>query len=293
VSLFEVHQGDAVAFLEKLPSKSVDCIVTDPAYESLEKHRAKGTTTRLKKSAASSNEWFEIFPNARFLDFLMQCWRVMKNDRHLYMYTDQETMFYVVPIAAQCGLRFAKPLVWNKYPNGGFGMGYHYRAKYELILFFEKGDRMLNSLGLPDMIECPMVKKQYPTEKPVPVSEILIKQSTAGGQLVVDPFMGSGSVGEAAILNGRRFIGNDLSSKSFELAASRLAEVQRTRCTSEAMLERQKAELLETYRSNEEYRAMVGECGHESVNRTLEIPRCVDCGLDMREVETEAQRELW
>ena len=46
---------DAIEWLRTLPSASVDLIVTDPPYESLEKHRAVGTTTRLKHSKASSN----------------------------------------------------------------------------------------------------------------------------------------------------------------------------------------------------------------------------------------------
>jgi site-specific DNA-methyltransferase (adenine-specific) len=63
---FQLACADAVAWLRDLPSESVDLVVTDPAYESLEKHRAIGTTTRLKHSKASSNDWFTIFPNNRF-----------------------------------------------------------------------------------------------------------------------------------------------------------------------------------------------------------------------------------
>lgn len=55
---------DAVQWLRALPAESVDLVVTDPAYESLEKHRAIGTTTRLKHSKASSNDWFRVAPSA-------------------------------------------------------------------------------------------------------------------------------------------------------------------------------------------------------------------------------------
>ncbi|MCZ8659771.1 site-specific DNA-methyltransferase, partial [Escherichia albertii] len=61
-----LNQLDAVEWLKTLPSGSVDLFVTDPPYESLEKHRKIGTTTRLKVSKSSSNEWFAIFPNSRF-----------------------------------------------------------------------------------------------------------------------------------------------------------------------------------------------------------------------------------
>ena len=53
-------------------------------------------------------------------------------------------------------------------------MGYHYRARYECVLFFEKGKRRLNDLGIADILEAPRVHGGYPAEKPPEVSEILI-----------------------------------------------------------------------------------------------------------------------
>ena len=63
---FRLANADAVEWLKTLPKDSVDLFITDPPYESLEKHRSVGTTTRLKNSKSSSNKWFEIFPNSRF-----------------------------------------------------------------------------------------------------------------------------------------------------------------------------------------------------------------------------------
>lgn len=216
---FRLHCGDAVAWLRMLATGSVDLVVTDPAYESLEKHRAKGTTTRLKHSDASSNDWFEIFPNARFPEFFVEVYRVLAKNAHFYMYCDAETMFVAKPMAEASGFKFWKPLIFDKKT---IGMGYHYRARYEFILFFEKGKRRLADLGIADIIEAPRVRNGYPTEKPVSVSEVLIGQSTDAGALVIDPFMGSGSVGVAAVGLGRRFAGNDLSSKSIDIARARL-----------------------------------------------------------------------
>lgn len=111
---FQVRHADAIALLESLPSTSVDLLVTDPAYESLEKHRAIGTTTRLKHSKSSSNDWFTIFPNRRFPDFFREAYRVLKKNTHLYVFSDQETMFVIKPIAEAAGFKFWKPLVWDK-----------------------------------------------------------------------------------------------------------------------------------------------------------------------------------
>ena len=216
---FELSQLDAVAFLRTLPSESVDIVVTDPAYESLEKHRAIGTTTRLKVSAGSSNPWFRVFPNARFGELFEEVHRVLKRDTHFYLMCDPETAFIVKPVAEAAGFKFWKPLVWDK---RSIGMGYHYRARYEFVMFFEKGKRRLHDLGIADVLEVPRIRGGYPAEKPSALSQILIGQSSVEGDLVVDPFMGSGSVGVAALELGRRFMGNDVAEEALSLARDRL-----------------------------------------------------------------------
>jgi site-specific DNA-methyltransferase (adenine-specific) len=222
VPAFDLSCRDAVEWLQALPSETVDLLITDPAYESLEKHRAIGTTTRLKHSKASSNDWFTVFPNARFAELFAEIFRVLRRDSHFYLLCDAETMFVAKPEAERAGFRFWKPLVWDK---RSIGMGYHYRARYELILFFEKGKRRLNDLGVADVISVPRIHRGYPAEKPAAVSEILITQSSQPGEVVADPFMGSGSVGVAALRVSRRFLGNDLNPDAVRLSASRLQEL--------------------------------------------------------------------
>jgi len=217
---FDLADLDAVAWLNSLPPESADLAITDPPYESLEKHRAIGTTTRLKHSKSSSNDWFSIFPNARFPELFSAVYRVLKKNSHFYLFCDQETMFVAKPIAEQAGFRFWKPIVWDKKK---IGMGYHYRSRYEFVLFFEKGKRKLQDLGIPDVLEFPRIAGGYPTEKPAAVSEVLVKQSSLPGEVVIDPFMGSGSVGVAALSLGRHFLGTDIAPAARELTRQRLA----------------------------------------------------------------------
>jgi len=219
---YRISNIDAVEWLKSLPSDHADLVITDPPYESLEKHRAVGTTTRLKHSKSSSNDWFQVFPNNRFPELLNELYRITKPNRHFYLFCDQETMFILKPLAEATGFRFWKPLIWDKQH---IGMGYHYRSRYEFILFFEKGKRRLNNLGIADIISAARIHGGYPAEKPISLIETLITQSTAKGELVIDPFIGSGSSGVAAIRNSRRFAGNDISPKAIEFALPRLAQV--------------------------------------------------------------------
>ena len=214
---FRLIQSDAVETLNKLKAESIDCIILDPAYESLEKHRAIGTTTRL------TNDWFSIFPNSRFPELFAAMYRVMKPNSHLYMFSDQETMFVVKPVGEGAGFRWWKFLVWDKI---SIGMGYHYRNTHELVLFFEKGKRKLNNLGVSDVLTHKRIYKGYPTEKPEDIAKILIENSTNYGDVVLDCFCGSGSTGEAALTLGRHFIGIDISENAVDISRKRLTGIE-------------------------------------------------------------------
>src|SRR5205814_5065695 len=85
-----------------------------------------------------------------------------------------------------------------------------YRAANERILFFEKGKRALNDLGIPDVLMAPRPGVPGPAVKPGAVVRTLIAQSTQAGELVVDPFCGSGVAGVEARGLQRRFLLGDI-----------------------------------------------------------------------------------
>lgn len=201
-----VFKMDAVEWLREQPDGSIDLIVTDPAYESLEKHRRIGTTTRL-------NSWFDIFPNSRYPEFFSEAYRVLAKNRHMYVMCDEETLFVIKPIAEAAGFKFWKSIIWDKQ---SIGMGYHYRNQTERIAFFEKGKRKLRFLGIPDLLSFKRIRRGYPTEKPTELFDVLINQSTVEGETVADCFFGSGNSLISAIRNSRKAIGNDMSDAAHE-----------------------------------------------------------------------------
>lgn len=222
-----VLKMDAFDFLARLKDGSVDMCVTDIPYESLEKHRARGTTTRLSHSKASSNDWFQILPNSEIPRLMDELWRVLAKNSHLYMFCDDETSNLIWRAnderLAPTRFKWWKRLVWDKQK---MGMGYHYRASYEFICFLEKGKRALNDKGTRDIISVPRIHRGYPTQKPVEVSEVLIRQSTEPGDRVIDPFCGSGSVAVAAVTLGRKFAGSDICAEAVEITKRRIADVR-------------------------------------------------------------------
>lgn len=234
--MHEIRLIDALEGLQSLEDESIDLIITDPAYSSLEKHRSVGTTTRLKS-------WFPVVPNSYFVPFFLECFRVLKKGTDLYVVCDEETGDVIKPMIARAGFERRKSLIWNKvgkpvtkicphcknacgeeFSPGTPGTGYPFRSCWEMILLSRKGHRKLpENLGVRNVLPIPWIKRKgaYPTEKPVDLFFPLIQQSSSVGETILDPFAGSGSVGEAAYLMGRKFIGFDIEQKSLETFAQR------------------------------------------------------------------------
>jgi site-specific DNA-methyltransferase (adenine-specific) len=220
------HRGrvvvqDAFALLAQLPDESVDLVVTDPPYQSLELHRSRGTTTRL------TTDWFSTIPDEKLPELLAQVARVLRPDRHFYLFCDEVTADVIKRQqniggermsngGRRCasGLIYWKELIWAKTTLDGAkirgGTGYHFRASCERILFFEKGKRALSDLGIPDVLLAPRPQVAGPAVKPSAIVRTLISQSTREGELVVDPFCGSGVVGVEARGLNRRFLLGDI-----------------------------------------------------------------------------------
>ena len=68
---------------------------------------------------------------------------------------------------------------------------------------------------------------EHPTQKPVELMEWLVRSYSCAGDLIVDPYMGSGSTGVAAVSNGRRFVGVELETKFFDIACRNLERAVR------------------------------------------------------------------
>lgn len=162
---WRLYLEDCEAHLMRYRDESIDLIVTDPAYAALEKHRvtksgkARGTTVRLSQSDGSSNKWFPIFPDARYARYFELSYRAQAKNAHHYVMcaADLDQINVIVHAAREAGYFFWKPIVWDKCRAG---MGYHWRASHEVILFFEKGKRKLNNLGWPDVIKEPSLRNR-------------------------------------------------------------------------------------------------------------------------------------
>ena len=207
--LVTLVEADAQRFLAGLASESIDLVVTDPPYRF-----ARGTTY--------FKEWFADLPDDTWPEVLGELHRVLRADRHAYVFCDRRTHPIFTDAAAAAGFRVHDPLIWDK-DRIGLGSG-PWRSQYELILFLEKGRRAGNRRDLGNVQRARPPARGYPTEKPVALLRTLIAQSSQPGELVLDPFCGSGNVGQAARALGRRALLSDVAA-TFAARRLRLAPV--------------------------------------------------------------------
>ena len=292
--------SDAFELLRGLAPESVDLVVTDPPYESLQIHRARGTTTRL------TTNWFTTVPNERLPELLREVYRVLRPDRHFYLFCDEVTADVIkqqqkvgaarLPNGGRkcsCGFVYWKEIVWAKTTlDGGRirgGTGYHYRAASERILFFEKGKRALNDLGIPDVLMAPRAGVPGPAVKPGAVVRALIAQSTAPGELVLDPFCGSGVAGVEARALDRRFLLGDIDLAYLDPSLAALAPpdaiVARAAVVMEEPAEPPELEALADGSAAEDDLDAARACGWLDADGATAV---LDQFLDMRPIEREA-----
>jgi site-specific DNA-methyltransferase (adenine-specific) len=127
-------------------------------------------------------------------------------------------------IEAETDFIIPKSLIWDKV---SIGMGYNYRAQHEHILFCKKGKRPVNNRGLGDVLRFKRVHPTHatwPTAKPIDMLRVLVTQSTEPGDLILDPFLGSGATGVAALVEGREFLGCDIMEEAVELSRKALRD---------------------------------------------------------------------
>lgn len=225
--MIQVYNTDAIEWLKTLDNDSVDLIVSDPPYR-VTQHGHSGLggifKTKVGEDKKLNGKLFE-HNEVDVNDYAGELYRVLKPDSHCYIMTNDRNLQNFLNVFTSIGFNFCKLLIWdkqNKITNQ------YYMNQVEYILFMYKGrNKQINNCGTSNLISVNNVKNKthnHPTEKPVELMEILIKNSTNEGDLVLDPFVGVGSTPVACQNLKRNFIGCELDKVYYDTTMERLNE---------------------------------------------------------------------
>lgn len=223
-----IYQDDAISFLQKLPSNSVDLIVTDPAYSGMNNKLKLGKgriVGNYSEKGKNDGKWFGEFEDSEenYSKFLSESKRVLKNSTgHIYLMFDSYSLLSLGNIVRQ-HFDVKNLITWDKV---NIGMGHYFRRRHEYIIFATNDNtRKIKNRKFPDVWRFKRIhNSNYPTQKPVEVFQAMIHASAEMGFTVCDPFLGSASSAIAAIKNNCNFIGCDISDKSIDISSERISE---------------------------------------------------------------------
>ena len=231
-----LYLGDALGVLQSLPNVSAQAMICDPPYCSggfteAAKRSAKGQG--LRSETLRETGWFGgDNMTAGGLQWLLRAVAVAFKG-HVEGTHSTASFFAdwrMVPLLAQAieaaGLRFQAMPIWDKQAAG---LGTGFRAQHECILHFSIDTPRYYSASYGNVLRAPRMssERDHPTEKPVSIMSSLVKVQSEEGGLVLDPFMGSGTTGVAALQMGRRFVGIEHDPLHFETACKRIEDAQR------------------------------------------------------------------
>lgn len=228
-----LYRGDALAVLATLPDASVDAVVTDPPYSS-------GGFTRADRTSSTRTKYVDSDALHDLKDFegdnrdqraygywcalwLSECLRICKPSGVVLLFTDWRQLPITTDALQAGGWVWRGVVPWAK--TNARPMAGRFTSQCEYVVWGSRG-----GMGLDFSAECfpgfyvanPPKDRDHITQKPLSVMRELVKIAPKGGT-ILDPFMGSGTTGIAAVLEGRKFIGIELTEHYHQVASERIA----------------------------------------------------------------------
>ncbi len=250
---FTLFLGDSISTLKKLPEKSVDVIFADPPYflssGGISCHSGKQVSVNKGKWDITLSSKEKLVFNRKWLK---ECRRVLKDDGSIWIsgtfhniysigvalelegYSIINNITWQKPnpapnLACRCFTNSTETILWARKIDQKGKKGKHYFNNYDLMKEINGGKQMKDvwTLNLPKKAEKKCGK--HPTQKPLSVLERILLASTKEGDVVLDPFNGSGTTGIMCSMLNRKYIGIDKDKEYLDLTIKRYKETKQIR----------------------------------------------------------------
>lgn len=215
----ELYLGDCLAIMPMLAAenKRAAVVATDPPYgiNYVSSHRNDGPTEMLQNDDKAPLEAVPMIAD------------LIIDGGALYLATRFDVSPMWTAAIAAAGLACKTPIFWDKGNHTAGDLEGDFGAQVEIFLFAHKGRHKLRGRRQSNLWKCPRDPAgAHPTPKPASLMGRMICASSDNGDLIIDPFMGSGSTGVACASLDRKFIGIELDEKYFDLAFERIQAAQ-------------------------------------------------------------------
>ncbi|MEM9609950.1 MAG: site-specific DNA-methyltransferase [Actinomycetota bacterium] len=225
-----LYHGDCLEVLDTIADTTeAHAIVMDPPY-------ASGTRTEVGKASSGA-----MLRGGRFADrpldndqmttqgfvWLMRSvarvsYPLLPEGGNVLAFIDWRSWPNLVGALETCNLRVQGMVVWDK---RSMGLGNGFRRQHELVCHASKGTPKVADRGVPDVLSVSRdTATAHPSPKPLELMGRLVDVVAAPGQLIIDPFAGSGATLKAAKDRGIKAVGVETDERYCELAARRLAQ---------------------------------------------------------------------
>ena len=198
--------GDFRQLSKTIPNESIDLIFTDPPYAA---------------------EYLPLYE-----DLAIIAHNIIKEGGSLVIYVGHYAIPKVIEIMENAGLTYWWPIAVILF--GSFAKYYPRQVtiKWKPLLWFIKGDKLSTTDFLSDVVKSDTPSKVlHEWEQSTGEAEHIISRLTIEGQTVLDPMMGSGTTGIAAIQNNRKFMGIEIDSDKFDIANARIGKASHGQCS--------------------------------------------------------------
>jgi modification methylase len=251
--------GDCLEELARIPGASIDLVFADPPYNlQLERELLRPNNTRVD---GVTQDWDKFGGFAAYDDFtrawLGQCRRVLKPDGAIWVIGSYHNIFRLGTALQDLGFWLLNDIVWRKVnPMPNF-RGRRLTNAHETLIWAARSQRSRYSFnydGLkagnddvqmrsdwlfpicsgPERLKDHGGRKAHPTQKPEALLQRILLATTRPGDIVLDPFLGTGTTGAVARRLGRRFLGIE---RDLDYAAAAAERIARVRPLAQACLE--------------------------------------------------------
>lgn len=209
----KIKNEDFIIFMKTIENEKIDSLITDPPYGmEFKSNRRKTKYDKIKND--DNLKWLE--------DFVNESYRVLKNNTASFIFCSWHNID-IFKQEFEKKFKIKNILIWIKNNHGSGDLKASFAPQYEFILHVQKGRKILEGKRHSDVLFFNKTKNEFhPTQKPLDLIEFLISKSSKENEIILDPFLGSGTTALACIKNNRKIYGCEINEDYFNKTLERI-----------------------------------------------------------------------